>query len=428
MLNGTPNEFTTFNGVAVPVKDQFLWYPFWGSERTFPHYAAEWAWAMDTPFKWVKQVPSHFGGTAQGVAMSWPGHITDTGGIRRQFSHVIDIVPTILEATGIPAPDAIDGIKQAPIEGTSMAYTWDKANADAPTRHNTQYFEMLGNRAIYQDGWVAATTPATLPWELSSKTPPDVITGYNWELYNVQTDPTQNDDLANKMPDKLKAMQDLFYAEAKKYNVLPLDNSTLARWNSPRPNLTAGRTEFSYSGELSGTPASAAPSILNRSYTITAEVEIPDTLLGAEGMIVTEGGRFGGYGLFLSKGDFGVGRGKVVFLYNLLDLKRTMWEGPELEAGKHTIVFDYKLNGDTIGSGGTGVLSVDGNEVATNSMENGTPITFPEDETFDIGEDTRTGVAMVEYRYDSPFKFTGKIDKLTFKLGAEATKPPTPKP
>ena len=209
-----------------------------------------------------------------------------------------------------------------------MAYTWDKANADAPTRHTTQYFEMLGNRSIFHDGWVAATVPATLPWELSTATPPDVITGYKWELYNVEDDPTQNDDLAAKMPDKLKELQDLFYSEAKKYNVLPLDNSTLARWNSPRPNLTAGRTEFTYSGELSGTPASAAPSILNRSFTITAEVEIPDTLLGAEGMIVTEGGRFGGYGLFLSKGDFGVGRGKVVFLYNLLDLKRTMWEGP----------------------------------------------------------------------------------------------------
>ncbi len=326
MLNGTPNEFTTFNGVEVPVKDQFLWYPFWGTERTFPHFAAGWAWAMDTPFKWVKQVPSHFGGTAQGVAMAWPGHIADKGGIRHQFSHVIDIVPTILEATGIPAPKAIDGIEQEPIEGVSMAYTWDKANADAPTRHTTQYFEMLGNRSIYHDGWVAATTPATLPWELSTKTPPDVITGYNWELYNVDKDPTEFDDLAKAMPDKLKEMQDLFYAEAAKYDVLPLDNSTLARWNAPRPNLTAGRTEFTYSGELSGVPASAAPSILNRSYTITAEVEIPEG--GAEGMIVTEGGRFGGYGLFLSKGEFGVGRGRPVFLYNLLDLKRTAWEGP----------------------------------------------------------------------------------------------------
>ena len=332
MLNGTPNEFTTFNGISVPVKDQFLWYPFWGSERTFPHFAAGWAWAMDTPFKWVKQVASHFGGTAQGVAMSWPGHINDVGGIRRQFHHVIDIVPTILEATGIPAPDMINGIKQLPIEGVSMTYTWDKANANAPTRHTTQYFEMLGNRAIYHDGWVATTTPATLPWELSTATPPDVITGYNWELYNVQEDPTQFNDLATRMPEKLKQMQALFYLEAKKYNVLPLDNSTLARWNTPRPSLTAGRTVFTYSGELIGVPASAAPSILDKSYTITAEVEIPEG--GAEGMIVTEGGRFGGYGLFLSKGEFGFGRGKVVFLYNLLDLKRTTWEGPELEVGQ----------------------------------------------------------------------------------------------
>ena len=417
MLNGTPNEFTTFNGVPVPVKDQFLWYPYWGSERTFPHFAAGWAWAMDTPFKWVKQVPSHFGGTAQGVVMSWPGHITDVGGIRRQFHHVIDIVPTILEAAGISQPDMINGIKQIPIEGVSMAYTWDKANAAAPTRHTTQYFEMLGNRAIYNEGWVAATTPVTLPWELSTKTPPDVITGYNWELYNVQEDPTQSNDLAAKMPDKVKQMQELFYAEAKKYNVLPLDNTTLVRWNTPRPSLSAGRTVFTYSGELTGTPSSAAPDIKNKSYTITADLEIPEG--GAEGMIVTEGGRFGGYGLFLSKGEFGVGRGKVVFLYNLLDLKRTTWEGPELEAGKHTVVFDFRSAEPGLGKGGIGVLSVDGKEVARNSLEHTTPITFPEDETFDVGEDTRTGVALLEYRYNVPFKFTGKINKLTFKLEPE---------
>jgi arylsulfatase A-like enzyme len=417
MLNGTPNEFTTFNGVAVPVKDQFLWYPFWGSDRTFPHYAAEWAWAMDTPFKWVKQVASHFGGTAQGMVMAWPGHISDQGGIRRQFHHLIDVVPTILEATGIPAPDTIDGIKQKPIEGVSMAYTWNKANANAPSTHTTQYFEMLGNRAIYNDGWVAATTPATLPWELSTAPPPDVITGYNWELYNVKEDPTEYNDLAATMPDKLKQMQDLFYSEARKYDVLPLDNSSLTRWNTPRPSLTSGQTVFTYSGELTGVPDSAAPSILNKSYTITADVEIPEG--GAEGMIVTQGGRFGGYGLFLSKGEAGFDRGRIVFLYNLLDLKRTMWEGPELQAGKHTIVFDFKSDAPGLGKGGTGVLSVDGQEVARNSMDHTTPITFPEDETFDVGADTRTPVAELEYHYDVPFKFTGKIDKLTVKLEPE---------
>jgi len=476
MLDGTPNEFTTFNGVSVPIKAQYLWYPFWGSDRTFPHFAAGWAWAMSTPFQWVKQVASHFGGTAQGMAMSWPGHINDVGGIRSQFHHVIDIAPTILEATGIPAPDALSGIKQRPMDGVSMAYTWDKAKANAPSRRATQYFETLGNRAIYSDGWVAATTPATIPWKLSTAPPPDVITGYNWELYNVKEDPTQSNDLAAQMPGKLKQMQDLFYAEAKKHDVLPLDNTTLARWNAPKPSLKAGRTVFTYSGGLTGVPNSGAPSILNKSYTITAEVEIHSG--GAEGMIVTDGGRFGGYGLFLTRSynywlqdqwfrtaglgmlvaglflvwvgkrrawsgrklwvghgmlmlgslwvvaavatwAMDLGKGKPVFLYNLVDLKRTTWTGPALGAGKHTIVFDFKSDGPGLGKGGTGVLYVDGKEVARNSMEHTTPITFPEDETFDIGQDTRTGVALLEHRYDVPFKFTGKIDKLTFKLEPE---------
>jgi arylsulfatase A-like enzyme len=341
MLNGTPNEFTTFNGVPVPVDAQMLWYPFWGSDKTFPHFAAPWAWAMDTPFKWTKQVASHYGGTAQGVAMSWPGHITDAGGIRRQFHHVIDIAPTILEAAGIPLPDTINGIRQRPMDGVSMAYTWDKAGTNAAPRRTTQYFEMLGNRAIYHDGWLAATTPATLPWELSTKPAPDVITGYQWELYHVAEDPTEFNDLAAKMPDKLKQMQDLFYAEARKHDVLPLDNSSLTRWNTPRPNLTGGRKVFTYTGPMTGIPNSGAPSILNKPYTITAEVTIPQG--GGEGMIVTDGGRFGGYALFLSKGVGGIRKGKPVFLYNLLNLKRTVWAGPELSPGKHTLVFEFTL-------------------------------------------------------------------------------------
>jgi arylsulfatase len=424
MLNGTPNEFTTFNGVPVPVTDQFLWYEFWGSERTFPHFSAGWAWAMDTPFQWTKQVASHFGGTAQGMAISWPGHIHNPGGVRRQFHHMVDIAPTILEATGVQAPETLYGIKQRPMDGVSLAYTWNEANAQSPSRRTTQYFEMLGNRAIYNDGWVAATTPATVPWELSTATPPDILTGYKWELYNVKDDPTESDDLAAKMPEKLKQMQSIFYLEAKKHEVLPLDNTTLQRWNAPRPNLTGGRTVFTYSGSLSGIPNSGAPSILNKSYSITAEVTIPEG--GADGMIVTDGGRFGGYGLFLSKGEFGVGRGRPVFLYNLLDLKRTTWSGPELGPGKHTIVFDFKSDGPGLGKGGTGVLLVDGKEVARNTMEHTTPVTFPEDETFDVGEDTRTGVALLEYRYDPPFQFTGRIDKLTIKLVPEPKEAPKP--
>jgi arylsulfatase len=413
--NGTPNEFATFNAVTVPVKDQFAFYDFWGTDLTYPHFAVGWAWAFDTPFKWVKQVASHFGGTRQGMAISWPGHITDVGGIRTQFSHVNDIAPTILDATGIPMPETINGIKQLPMDGVSMTYTWPKENASVPTKHDTQYFEMLGNRAIYHDGWVACTTPVTIPWELSAKTPPDVITGYSWELYNIQNDFTEDHDLATAMPDKLKEMQKLFYEQAAKFNVLPLDNSTLARFVTPRPSSTAGKTTFTYSGELSGVPAACAPDILDRSYIINAEITVPEG--GAEGMIATEGGRFGGYGLFLSKGEMGFGKGHVVFLYNLLGLKRVAWEGPELTPGKHTITFDFEFNGPGLGKGGTGELTVDGNRVATKTLEHTTPIMFPEDETFDVGLDTGTPVSLVEYHYDCPFKFNGMIDKLTYQLG-----------
>ena len=196
---------------------------------------------------------------------------------------------------------------------------------------------------------------------------------------------------------------------------MPLDNSTLARFLTPRPSATAGRTKFAYSGELTGVPASAAPNILAKDFVIEAHVEIPAG--GAEGMIVTEGGRFGGYALFLSKGVVGIRHGKPVFLYNLLDLKRTVWEGPELSPGRHTIVFDFKYDGPGFGKGGTGTLIVDGKEVDRKHIEHTTPVMFPEDEDFDVGQDTRTGVALLEYRYEVPFKFTGKINKLTFHLG-----------
>jgi arylsulfatase A-like enzyme len=179
--NGTPNELTVFNGINVSVADQLQLLDVWVSDRTYPHFAVGWSWAMDTPFKWTKQVASHFGGTRNGMVVSWPGHIKDAGGIRNQFHHVIDIVPTILEATGIPAPVQLNGIGQKPIEGVSMAYTFDKANADAPSRHTTQYFEIFGFRALYHDGWVAATTPYRAPWDLTTPTPKDIVNDVNWE-------------------------------------------------------------------------------------------------------------------------------------------------------------------------------------------------------------------------------------------------------
>ena len=355
---GTPNQMTAYNGILdLPIADQLKAYDAWGLPPTYPHMSVAWSWAFDTPFKWTKQVASHFGGTRQGMAIAWPNHIKDAGGIRTQFHHMIDIVPTLLEATGIPAPVMVDGIAQKPIEGVSMAYTFDKANANAPSTRTTQYFEMFANRAIYHDGWIAATTPPAPPWLLGTvELPKDVVNGYKWELYNLTEDYSENNDLAAKMPDKLREMQELFLVEATKYNVFPLDNSVLPRILAPRPSATAGRNVFIYASEMAGLPVSDAPSILNKSYTITAEVEIPQG--GAEGMIVTLGGRFGGYGLYVLKG-------KPVFLYNFVDLERFRWEGQQaLAPGKHTIVFDFKYDGPGFGKGGTGVLKVDDKEVA----------------------------------------------------------------
>ena len=413
-LEGTFNQMTAYNGVlTLPEAVQMLHYAEWGSDKTYPHMAVQWSWAFDTPFKWTKQVASHFGGTRQGLAISWPGHITDAGGIRTQFHHVIDIVPTILEATGIKAPEEVNGIKQKPIEGVSMAYTFDKANANAPSKHDTQYFEMFANRAIYHDGWVAATTPPAAPWILGTAKLPD-INDYKWELYNIAEDYSEFNDLAAKQPDKLKEMQALFLTEARKYQVLPIDNSILSRLVTPRPSAVAGKTVFTYKGENAGIPIGNAPSILDKDYTITAEVTLPSGK--AEGMIVTLGGRFGGYGLYLL-------RGKPVFDYNLLDLRHYRWEGgvggedwlgDELQPGKHTIVFDFKYDGPGAGKGGTGVLTVDGKELARKTIPHTIPFLMAIDESFDMGSDTRTAV---NDDYELPFHFTGTINKITFKLG-----------
>jgi arylsulfatase A-like enzyme len=419
-LEGTFNQLTAYNGIlTLPEVLQMLHYEDWGSHNTYPHMSVAWSWAFDTPFKWTKQVASHFGGTRQGLAISWPGHINDVGGIRTQFHHIVDVVPTILEAAGIKAPTTVDGIAQKPIEGVSMGYTFDKANADAPSKRETQYFEMVGNRAIYHDGWIAATTPPAAPWLLATGKLPDLETGYNWELYNIAKDYSESDDLAAKMPDKLKEMQGLFKTVASENNVFPLDNSGFSRLLTPRPSATAGKTQFTYVGENTGIPVGNAPSILDRDYTITADITVPEG--GAEGMIVTLGGRFGGYGLYLL-------HGKPVFDYNFLDLKQTRWEGGvtgedlftrPLAPGKHHIVFDFKYDGPGLAKGGTGVLSVDGHELSKKAIEHTIPLLMSIDETFDVGADTRTPV---DDSYDVPFRFTGAIDKLTFDLGPSQIK------
>ena len=413
-LEGTFNTLTAYNGVLdLPIAAQLLHYEQWGSDKTYPHMSVGWAWAFDTPFKWTKQVASHFGGTRQGMAISWPGHITDVGGIRNQFHHIIDIVPTILEAAGIQAPDMVNGIKQKPIEGVSMLYTFDKANANAPSKRDTQYFEMIGNRAIYHDGWVAATTPPAPVWELGTGKLPD-LKDYNWELYNVADDYSESNDLAAKMPDKLKELQALFLTEAAKYQVLPLDNSVFSRLMASRPSAVAGKSVFTYSGVNLGIPPADAPSILDRDYTITADVTIPEG--GGSGMIVTFGGRFGGYGLYLL-------HGKPVFDYNFLDLEQTRWEGgvgaedwlgSRLKPGKHEIVFNFKYNGPGPAKGGTGELSVDGKLYSHKTIEHTIPLLMSIDETLDIGGDLYTPV---DDSYDVPFLFNGTINKVTFDLG-----------
>ncbi|HTY85303.1 MAG TPA: sulfatase-like hydrolase/transferase [Silvibacterium sp.] len=473
---GTFNQYTAYNGIlnepeVKPVQAMnLLHYDDWGSNKTYPHMSVAWSWAFDTPFKWTKQVASHFGGTRQGLAISWPGHIKDVGGIRTQFHHVIDIVPTILEAAGIQAPDTVNGIKQKPIEGVSMVYTFDQANANAPSKRDTQYFEMVGNRAIYHDGWIAATTPPSPSWELGTGKPTP-LDQYHWELYNITEDYSEYNDLSATMPDKLKEMQALFLTEAAKYQVLPLDNSGFVRLLAPKPSAIAGKTVFTYTGENIGIPTGNAPSIVDKDYTITAEVTLPDG--DAEGMIVTLGGRFGGYGLFLSHSwnwflkmrwlkhlvlaafvvgalltlfgktrrwktwklgfgylmlafaalwvvavfatsVLGLGRSRPIFTYNMLDLERFRWRGPSLGAGKHTIVFDFKYDGPGPGKGGTGVLTVDGKEADRKTIPHTVPLLMCIDETFDIGADTRTPV---DFSYDVPFRFTGTIDKLTFNLG-----------
>jgi arylsulfatase len=407
---GTPNEFATFNGVVIPVAEQLKYYESWGSDETFPHYAVGWAWAFGTPFKWTKQVASHFGGTRQGMAMSWPKRIKEAGGIRHQFHHVIDIMPTILDAIGMQHPDTVNGISQKPIDGVSMVYTWDKAEATAPSRRKTQYFEMLAMRGLYHEGWMASTTPPFVPWAafegLPQKAPKDIVNGYTWELYNLVDDPTQADDIAAKYPDKLAEMQRIFMTEAAKYNVLPLDNRTLPRFLEPRPSATAGRSLFTYSSELANVPKGGAPSVLDRSYTITAEVDMPQG--GAEGMLVTDGGRFGGYGFYILKG-------KPVFVYNFVNLERFRWEGKSaLLPGKHTIVFDFKYDGLGFGHGGSGTLTVDGKVVDTKEIPKTLPFLFPEDETFDVGVDTRTPIDDRDYQV--PFRFQGKLVKLTVEL------------
>jgi len=416
--SGTPSEVLQFNGVELPVAEQMKWYDVWGIQETHNHFAVPWAWTLDTPFKWMKQIPSLFGGTQQGMAISWPARIKDKGGIRWQFHHVIDIALTLLEATGVRAPNMVDGIAQKPIEDYHMVYTFDQKNAAAPSTHTAQYFEMMGVRGLYSDRWMLSAVPVRPPWQLLGTAILHPAIAYKFELYNVRHDWTQFTDVADANPGRLREITDLMFAEFAKYQVLPLDAAVATRMVTPRPSVSGGRRVFNFSGvPVTGLPRGTAPSVLNTSYTITAEIDVPEG--GAEGTIVTDGGRFGGYGLYLLKG-------KPVFPWNLLDLERVRWEGKEVLApGKHTLEYDFKYDGlgfatlafnniTGMGRSGTGTFKVDEQVAATHKLRRSVPLTLPWDETFDIGSDTGTPVDDRDYLV--PFKFAGKIDKLTFEL------------
>ena len=408
-LAGTPNEFAFFNGVQIPVERQLPAIDAWGSDSTYPNLAVGWTWAFGTPYRWTKQVASHFGGTRNGMAISWPRRIPDRGGIRHQFHHVIDIAPTILDAIGIPEPRSVNGIAQRPMEGISMLYTFDAANAGVRSRRRTQHFEMLAHRGIYQDGWYANTTPPTLPWETTGHAPEDVVNGYAWELYNLDEDPTQSRNLAAQHPERLRDLQQLFLVEAARHQVLPLDNSALPRLITQRPGPAAGRQEFVYRGPGGGLPANAAPSLLNRAYRIVAEIEVPAG--GANGVLATHGGRFAGWAFYLRDG-------RPVFTWNLLDMERVKWEASEaLPPGRHTVAFEFEPDaaGPPVGRGGTGTLTVNGQAVAQGAMSRTIPFAVQGDESFDIGDDTGSSVDERDYR--TPFAFTGRLERLAVTVG-----------
>jgi arylsulfatase A-like enzyme len=406
-LQGTSNELGAGQGVRESIPYLLSIMDGLGGPLYYNHYPVGWAHAMDSPLQWTKQVASHFGGTRNGLVFSWPKRIKDAGGLRSQFSSVIDIAPTILEATGIKEPTMIDGMKQIPMQGFSMVYTFD--DAKAPTHHKTQYFELVGNRGIYHDGWMASTTPLRLPWVTTGSDPnPD---DFKWELYHVSEDFSQANNLAAQFPDKLKELQKLFDHEAKKYNVYPLDSAFAERFaGNIRPSLTRGRSTFTYYPGTIRVPEGAAPDIKNKDFTITAEVEIPEG--GAEGVLATQGGRWGGYAMLLMDG-------KPEFDYafsNQQQDKYRIISNDKLAPGKHTIRLDFKYDGPGMGKGGTGTLLVDGQQAAQGKVEHTIPFRFSLDETFDVGEDTGTPV-VENYLDKMPFKFTGDLKKVVIELG-----------
>lgn len=402
--NGMFSEMTYFNGVQETVPDMLKVLDQWGGPETYPHMAAGWAVALDAPFAWTKQVASDFGGTRNGMVMHWPKGIAAKNEVRSQFSHVIDIAPTILEAAKLPEPKVVNGTPQIPMQGVSLGYTF--ADAKAKEKHTTQYFEIAGNRAIYDDGWYARTIHRAA-WEKQPRAP---LQDDVWELYDVRSDFSLSKDLAKQHPDKLAELQAVFLKEAEANHALPLDDRMFERAIAEavgRPDLMAGRNSLTLAEGMTGMSENVFINIKNKSKTLTADIEVPAN--GGNGTLIAQGGRFGGWSLYVKDGV-------PAYDYNFLGMQRTSIKGGDkLALGKHTVRFEFAYDGGGMGKGGTGTLFVDGKQAAQGRIEHTQPAIFSADETADVGIDLGTPVVEA-IGTGRASKFSGQIPKLVVEV------------
>ena len=408
-MNGAFNEMANFNGMAALETPEFMVSKMdeFGSPSSYNHYSVGWAWAMNSPFQWTKQVASHWGGTRNGTIVHWPEGIDKPGGVRDQFTHVIDVAPTILEAAGLPEPAIVNGVTQAPLEGASMLYAFNDGDADE--RHDLQYFEMFGNRGIYHKGWSAVTKHKT-PWVMVGGNMP-AFDDDVWELYDGRVDYTQAHNLAAEQPERLAELQRLWLIEASKYNVLPLDDRSAERVNpelAGRPTLIHGNSQTFFAG-MGRLSENSVVSIKNKSFSVTAEIDVPEG--GVEGVIIAQGGRFGGWAVYVKDG-------KSKFAYNVLGIQEFVTEASTLiPAGTHQVRMEFAYDGGGLAKGGDVILYYDGTEAGRGRVDATQPMIFSADETTDIGYESGTTVTP-DYTVESS-RFTGRINWVQLDVGVD---------